>query len=156
MRRTLRRSCESCAKAKQSCDLGTPCCSRCTKRNLKCIYANEPLHATANPPSGSPALSCGPLTSCRFPPVDPFESYPPTRLPRDHVQRLIHSCKSSLPMNYYRKTPIGKEGERGISWPFPSGLTGASPPQDCFPILPSRSEPSLQSLFGLVVANSAW
>ncbi|KAL2162893.1 hypothetical protein VTH06DRAFT_6729 [Thermothelomyces fergusii] len=68
MRRTLRRSCESCARAKQSCDLGTPCCSHCAKRNLK---------------------------------FDPFESYPPTRLPREHVQRLIHSFLHKIAFQYY-------------------------------------------------------
>ncbi|KAL2167300.1 hypothetical protein VTG60DRAFT_1429 [Thermothelomyces hinnuleus] len=101
MRRTLRRSCASCARAKQSCDLGTPCCSRCAKRNLECVYANEPLNAAANPPPASLAPSCGPLTGYRFPPVDPFESYPPTRLPREHVQRLIHSFLHKIAFQYY-------------------------------------------------------
>lgn len=94
MRRTLRRSCAACARSKHSCDLGSPSCSRCVKRRVQCIYANEPLTATATPATAtdlarlSPTLAAG----SHFASVDPFESYPQTRLRRDHVQRLIHSC----------------------------------------------------------------
>jgi hypothetical protein len=94
MRRTLRRSCAACAKSKHSCDLGTPRCSRCTKRKVQCVYANEPLTAALSPSDES--APSGPLAAYRFPPVDPFESYPSTRLPRAHVQRLIHSCMCTL------------------------------------------------------------
>lgn len=45
MRLTLRRSCDACAKAKSRCDLQTPTCSRCTKRNVNCVFQNEPLTA---------------------------------------------------------------------------------------------------------------
>ncbi|KAL2139813.1 hypothetical protein VTI28DRAFT_4668 [Corynascus sepedonium] len=100
MRRTLRRSCASCARAKQSCDLGTPRCSRCTKRNLDCVYANAPLAPTTIPSSDEPASS-GPLTGYRFSQIDPFESYPATRLPREHVQRLIHSFLHKIAFQYY-------------------------------------------------------
>jgi hypothetical protein len=41
MRKTLRRSCDACAKAKHRCDLLIPC-SRCTERQLRCVYANLP------------------------------------------------------------------------------------------------------------------
>jgi hypothetical protein len=98
MRHTLRRSCSACARSKHSCDLLTPRCSRCIKRNVQCVYANEPLTALVAPTNG--VLHHGTIVPhsyaltgfYRFASVDPFESYPPTRLPRDHVQRLIHSC----------------------------------------------------------------
>ncbi|KAH6626735.1 hypothetical protein B0J18DRAFT_396003 [Chaetomium sp. MPI-SDFR-AT-0129] len=99
MRRTLRRSCAACAKSKHSCDLGTPRCSRCTKRNVQCVYANEPLTAALSPHE-EPGSS-GPLVAYKFPPVDPFESYPATRLPRAHVQRLIHSFLHKIAFQYY-------------------------------------------------------
>lgn len=86
MRQTLRRSCAACAKSKHSCDLGTPRCSRCIKRRTQCLYANEPLTAPA------PSDRSGTLTHYKFGSFDPFDSYPQTRLPRQHVQRLIHSC----------------------------------------------------------------
>lgn len=101
MRQTLRRSCAACAKSKHSCDLGTPRCSRCIRRNVRCEYANQPLSAPGPSTThsrgavghtrGSPGSS-GPLMEYAFGALDPFESYPQTRLPRDHVQRLIHSC----------------------------------------------------------------
>ncbi|KAK4040186.1 hypothetical protein C8A01DRAFT_15878 [Parachaetomium inaequale] len=99
MRRTLRRSCAACAKSKHSCDLGTPRCSRCSKRKVQCVYANEPLTAALSPSDESPPS--GPLAAYRFPPVDPFESYPSTRLPRAHVQRLIHSFLHKIAFQYY-------------------------------------------------------
>ncbi len=102
MRHTLRRSCAACARSKHSCDLGTPRCSRCIKRKVQCVYANEPL--TAAPAVVESGLAMSGLTSHRFASVDPFESYPPTRLPRDHVQRLIHSCKSR---NSFPRMPQG-------------------------------------------------
>jgi hypothetical protein len=40
---TLRRSCNACARAKQSCDLLSSGCSRCLKKGKRCMYANEPL-----------------------------------------------------------------------------------------------------------------
>ncbi|KAK2882372.1 hypothetical protein FQN49_000427 [Arthroderma sp. PD_2] len=110
MRQTLRRSCTPCAKVKHSCDLRTPHCSRCIKRKVLCVYANEPL--TAAPPaaptqedgaSRRPLDGCrtGALTNYRFGSFDPFESYPQTRLPREHVQRLIHSFLSKIAFQYY-------------------------------------------------------
>ncbi|EAW12050.1 Zn(II)2Cys6 transcription factor domain-containing protein [Aspergillus clavatus NRRL 1] len=53
MRQTLRRSCAACAKAKHSCDLRTPRCSRCLKRQVPCLYANEPLTASTSTIDGS-------------------------------------------------------------------------------------------------------
>ncbi|KAH6850436.1 hypothetical protein B0I37DRAFT_404266 [Chaetomium sp. MPI-CAGE-AT-0009] len=100
MRHTLRRSCAACARSKHSCDLGTPRCSRCTKRKVQCVYANEPLTAALLPPSDESGAS-GPLVGYQFPPVDPFESYPSTRLPRVHVQRLIHSFLHKIAFQYY-------------------------------------------------------
>jgi hypothetical protein len=82
MRKTLRRSCDACAKSKLSCDLRTPRCSRCIKRNADtCSYANEPLSLPITPVnSGIQAF-------------DPFDSYPKTRLPRARVQQLIQHCE---------------------------------------------------------------
>lgn len=94
MRHTLRRSCSACAKSKHSCDLGTPRCSRCVKRKVQCLYANEPLTA---PQKKTIILPLG----TRFSSVDPFESYPQTRLPRGHVQRLIHSFLHKIAFQYY-------------------------------------------------------
>ncbi|KAL4911430.1 hypothetical protein BDW74DRAFT_142896 [Aspergillus multicolor] len=110
MRPSLRRSCNACAKYKASCDLGTPRCSRCIKRRVECVYANQPLPAAA-PIRPSPACqghgrSLGALEqrakiNDRFGSVDPFESYPPTRLPRQHVQRLIFSFLHKIAFQYY-------------------------------------------------------
>ncbi|KAL5340455.1 hypothetical protein BJX70DRAFT_387276 [Aspergillus crustosus] len=105
MRPTLRRACAACAKYKHSCDLRTPRCSRCIKRKVQCVYANQPL--TAPPPGpqpgshGSTPHTPVTLSSYRFASLDPFESYPPTRLPRDHVQRLIHSFLHKIAFQYY-------------------------------------------------------
>lgn len=124
MRTTLRRSCNACAKAKLGCDLRVPQCSRCAKRKSKCVYANSPLNSILDTqgassetagynslatqkekealsvvpqereiisrPSENPGLLINPATAS----FDPFDSYPSTRLPRLHVQRLIHRCKS--------------------------------------------------------------
>jgi hypothetical protein len=123
MRITLRRSCAACAKAKHRCDLQTPQCSRCAKRKHSCVYANEPLTSSldgasssvgsgsnssivdqASDPSTAVILRDGSVVT-GFSDVaviplgrgpgsfDPFDSYPPTRLPRERVQRLIHHCK---------------------------------------------------------------
>lgn len=68
---------------------------------MRCEYANEPLSAPVLPATGTQGTvghatghpgSSGPLTEYTFGALDPFESYPQTRLSRDHVQRLIHSC----------------------------------------------------------------
>ncbi|OAL48431.1 hypothetical protein IQ07DRAFT_513622 [Pyrenochaeta sp. DS3sAY3a] len=116
MRKTLRRSCDACAKSKLSCDLRTPKCSRCTKKNTACVYANEPL--TSSPTDGFTAFlspsaeknSPNNLTLVKTNPLrngfisqtfDPFESYPQTRLPRAHVQRLIQHFLSSIAFQYY-------------------------------------------------------
>lgn len=131
MRTTLRRSCNACAKAKLGCDLRIPQCSRCIKRNSKCVYTNKPLNSpldvygsskevtSYSPPaidnlgevisvlpqdgetisrfSENPAWIRNPATAS----FDPFDSYPPTRLPRLHVQRLIHRFLSSIAFQYY-------------------------------------------------------
>ncbi|KAK1829725.1 hypothetical protein QBC39DRAFT_122877 [Podospora conica] len=118
MRRTLQRSCASCARAKHSCDLGTPRCSRCVKRGVQCAYANEPLSApipnaeTQHGIRGSGAL----MTRCPFPPVDPFESYPQTRLARDHVQRLIHSFLNKIAFQYYPLDLSAASNPFLVSW----------------------------------------
>ncbi|KAH7025667.1 uncharacterized protein B0I36DRAFT_215117, partial [Microdochium trichocladiopsis] len=80
---TLRRSCAACARAKHSCDLRTPRCSRCVRRNSPCHYANAPLTATATAsgsgsgPAQAQALA---LTHRRRPaPVDsPGTASPPS------------------------------------------------------------------------------
>lgn len=120
MRQTLRRSCAGCAKSKHSCDLRLPRCSRCVRRKVPCLYANEPWTATAPAATGSGSRSGfgdyqynngaaserhlegpGTLTTGynRFGSLDPFDSYPPTRLPREHVQRLIHGCTYQLSLS---------------------------------------------------------
>ncbi|KAL7809419.1 hypothetical protein V8C44DRAFT_146573 [Trichoderma aethiopicum] len=131
MRTTLRRSCNACAKAKLGCDLRIPQCSRCIKRNSRCVYANKPLNSPLDNLSSSakasgyspPAAGNGGELSALVPQdgesaarrpensvwirnpatasFDPFDSYPPTRLPRLHVQRLIHRFLSSIAFQYY-------------------------------------------------------
>ncbi|KAE8319812.1 hypothetical protein BDV41DRAFT_570739 [Aspergillus transmontanensis] len=107
MRQTLRRSCTACAKSKHSCDLRTPRCSRCVKRDVQCNYANEPLTALPAAPgwgdggSSRPLEGSGTLTAYRFGSLDPFDSYPQTRLPRERVQRLIYSFIHKIAFQYY-------------------------------------------------------
>lgn len=103
MRPSLRRSCATCARSKHSCDLRTPRCSRCVKRKVQCSYANEPWVAPSSG-QGPAALESQQnlpetsvrLTSCVLGSLDPFESYPQTRLPREQVERLIHRCMYSV------------------------------------------------------------
>ncbi|KAH0359164.1 hypothetical protein KCU65_g10102, partial [Aureobasidium melanogenum] len=104
MRRTLRRSCAACARSKYSCDLRTPTCSRCIKRRIQCEYANEPLTApptTLKPDAAPSSIVLLPADTSRFSSLDPFESYPQTRLGRQHVQRLIHSFLTKIAFQYY-------------------------------------------------------
>ena len=108
MRQTLRRSCAACAKSKAKCDLGSPQCSRCIKRHIQCAYANEPLTATltsAERKAGQPSTHLQSLSIGRFGSLDPFDSYPPTRLPREHVQRLIHAC-TRFPAKFIHTDPL--------------------------------------------------
>ncbi|KAF1965631.1 hypothetical protein BU23DRAFT_488769 [Bimuria novae-zelandiae CBS 107.79] len=110
MGQTLRRSCAACAKSKLGCDLQLPRCSRCRKRKLKCSYANEPStgfpgvlewHHGNN--MSSSEGSSGTLTHYRpgSLDLDPFDTYPQTRLPREHVQRLIHTFLHKIAFQYY-------------------------------------------------------
>ncbi|RDW93397.1 Zn(II)2Cys6 transcription factor [Aspergillus mulundensis] len=127
MRPSLRRACAACAKYKASCDLGTPRCSRCIKRRVECVYANQPLPST-QAPSRAPAgqSQCRPLSippfeqvakiNDRFGSVDPFESYPPTRLPRTHVQRLIHSFLHKIAFEYYPLDLSATSNPFLVSW----------------------------------------
>lgn len=120
MRRTLRRSCAACAKAKHGCDLQTPKCSRCVERKSSCVYANEPLSSIAGrtPMAGQSSqlatissrgskhravsttlseradyLSPSPLLmAVETQPIDPFDTYPRINLPRARVQGLIYHC----------------------------------------------------------------
>lgn len=111
MRKTLRRSCDACAKSKLSCDLRTPQCSRCLRRKSVCVYVNQPLTSSLTVDSATftrnlfntDGAATRPSTNTTIllnnPGVglfDPFDSYPQTRLPRTHVQRLIQHCKSAL------------------------------------------------------------
>ncbi|KAH8690744.1 hypothetical protein BGW36DRAFT_432534 [Talaromyces proteolyticus] len=128
MRATLRRSCDACAKSKQSCDLQLPRCSRCFKKDSACFYANEPLFSSRNrrapfsktselnkqdinsenevtsngkrstPDSVEKSVRLSGVADASF---DPFDSYPPTRLPRLHVQRLIQYFLSNIAFRYY-------------------------------------------------------
>lgn len=126
MRQTLRRSCAACAKAKHSCDLCTPRCSRCAKRNIDCLYANEPWRPAPASTEGHNGKALrlgggsGSSVSYRFGYLDPFDSYPPTRLPREHVQRLIYNCMSV----------VSQCRRHALMYTF-------SPPQNCIPVLSS-------------------
>ncbi|KAL2826146.1 hypothetical protein BDW59DRAFT_145566 [Aspergillus cavernicola] len=117
---TLRRSCAACAKYKHSCDLRTPRCSRCIKRKVPCVYANEPLTAPPPRPKDNSSLhpfdGLGTLTGYRFGSLDPFESYPPTRLPRGHVQRLIHSFLHKIAFQYYPLDLNASSNPFLVSW----------------------------------------
>ncbi|KAG9252403.1 uncharacterized protein F5Z01DRAFT_226766 [Emericellopsis atlantica] len=107
MRQTLRRSCTACAKYKHSCDLGTPRCSRCIKRRVECHYANTPLTAPYVPalrvrrPHSLTPVEGPPSIDASFAALDPFDSYPVTRLPRKHVQRLIYNFLHKIAFQYY-------------------------------------------------------
>jgi hypothetical protein len=111
MRKTLRRSCDPCAKSKLRCDLLLPQCSRCLKKSpskLICVYANAPLSSSLTDGFATPSTTPSPESEAivvQLPPspeilvsnpgiqsFDPFDSYPQTRLPRAHVQRLIQHC----------------------------------------------------------------
>ncbi|KAJ0421364.1 hypothetical protein BJY00DRAFT_111559 [Aspergillus carlsbadensis] len=123
MRRTLRRSCAACAKFKHSCDLRTPRCTRCIKRNVLCVYANEPLTAAGPVVAGSEERGSarlldgsGSLTGYRFASLDPFDSYPSTRLPRGHVQRLIHSFLHKIAFQYYPLDLNASSNPFLVSW----------------------------------------
>ncbi|KAK2023092.1 hypothetical protein LX32DRAFT_698176 [Colletotrichum zoysiae] len=135
MRQTLRRSCAACARSKHSCDLRTPRCSRCIKRKVLCVYANEPLTAAPAGPgpaqgdgasaaaaasssssSGTDLDGSGALTSYRFGSLDPFDSYPQTRLPREQVQRLIHSFLHKIAFEYYPLDMSATSNPFLVSW----------------------------------------
>ena len=102
MRKTLRRSCDACAKSKLACDLRTPQCSRCVKRKSACVYANQPLSSS---PTETTAVAYNNPGVQHF---DPFESYPNVRLPRAYVQRLIQHFLSTIAFQYY---PLDLNGE---------------------------------------------
>ncbi|KEY74721.1 hypothetical protein S7711_05470 [Stachybotrys chartarum IBT 7711] len=144
MRTSLRRSCEACARAKHGCDLRTPQCSRCVKRRTNCVYANEPLTASASLPRGaakeessagiivvktnrdvSPTTSQASrqgsmgLISPIDASIDPFDSYPATRLPRPRVQRLIHHCEFEKRIRQSRYYPLDLSHQSNpfvVSW----------------------------------------
>jgi hypothetical protein len=113
MRKTLRRSCDPCARSKLRCDLLLPQCSRCQKKSpLKtiCSYANAPLSSVLTDNVATFSTSSSPETEIialqfKSSPkallsdpgaesFDPFDSCPQTRLPRAHVQHLIQHCTS--------------------------------------------------------------
>lgn len=116
MRKTLRRSCNACAKSKLRCDLLSPECTRCKKKSITCFYVNEPLsssstetnsHVQSRPsPESESALMnfetnyLAPMKSS-IQAFDPFDTYPQTRLPRHQVQRLIHHFLSAIAFQYY-------------------------------------------------------
>ncbi|KAK8058805.1 hypothetical protein PG994_009253 [Apiospora phragmitis] len=148
MRRTLRRSCEACAKSKLSCDLRTPQCSRCLKRKATCSYANEPLTSPAesqSPESPASPTRNGhdwtlvthdvPMLAVRnqapespiseqlivslptsITSLDPFDSFPRTRLPRQHVQRLIYHFLSKIAFQYYPLDLSADSNPFIVSW----------------------------------------
>ncbi|CAI6335691.1 unnamed protein product [Periconia digitata] len=44
---TRKKSCRQCVKAKRRCDLGYPCCKRCSTKALDCAYPNAEAHHRA-------------------------------------------------------------------------------------------------------------
>ncbi|KAJ5297419.1 hypothetical protein N7508_007668 [Penicillium antarcticum] len=119
MPQSLRRSCAACAKAKHSCDLRAPRCSRCIKRKVQCVYANIPWTVTATPGLDdrlASALNTTSSLNCRFGSIDPFDSYPQTRLPRVQVQRLIHSFLHKIAFQYYPLDLNATSNPFLISW----------------------------------------
>ncbi|CRJ83597.1 hypothetical protein BN1708_009082 [Verticillium longisporum] len=116
MRQTLRRSCAACARSKHSCDLRTPRCSRCLKRNVQCLYANEPLTASSVSSEQPGREEAWALTTYRFGSLDPFDSYPQTRLPRAQVQRLIHSFHNKIAFQYYPLDLSATSNPFLVSW----------------------------------------
>ncbi|KAJ5658615.1 uncharacterized protein N7484_002264 [Penicillium longicatenatum] len=121
MRQTLRRSCAACFKSKISCDLRTPRCSRCNKRQIQCVYANEPWAAPAAPGREESALTKPldvsiSLTDCTFGSLDPFDSYPQTRFPREQVQRLIYGFLHKIAFQYYPLDMSTTSNPFLISW----------------------------------------
>ncbi|KAJ5904366.1 hypothetical protein N7504_006749 [Penicillium tannophilum] len=121
MRQTLRRSCAACSKSKISCDLRTPRCSRCNKRQIQCVYANEPWAAPAAPGREESALTkpldvSVSLTDCTFGSLDPFDSYPQTRFPREQVQRLIYGFLHKIAFQYYPLDMSTTSNPFLISW----------------------------------------
>ncbi|KAI0130363.1 hypothetical protein BJ170DRAFT_731842 [Xylariales sp. AK1849] len=122
MRQTLRRSCTACAKSKHSCDLGVPRCSRCIKRKVQCDYANKPLSAPPPAPTREDGCSVrhpdrsASLTDYRVGSLDPFDSYPQTRLPREHVQRLIYSFLHKIAFQYYPLDLSATSNPFLVSW----------------------------------------
>ncbi|KAH9899010.1 hypothetical protein F4778DRAFT_181660 [Xylariomycetidae sp. FL2044] len=133
MRPSLRRACAACAKKKHKCDRRTPQCSRCVRRKITCKYTNEPWTTSATTPEQTSAISpesaqdeaarcqslqlaAGALTNYRIASVDPFDSYPPTRLPRDQVQRLMHSFLHKIAFQYYPLDLSPSSNPFLISW----------------------------------------
>ncbi|KAF2029468.1 hypothetical protein EK21DRAFT_67601 [Setomelanomma holmii] len=119
MRTTLRRSCDACARSKLRCDLLLPQCSRCSKRSIDCLYANEPLSASLT--AGVATTSTQSSPDSEFASFDPFDSYPKTRLPRAHVQRLIQHFLSSITFQYYPLDMDASSNPFVTSW-FPLAL----------------------------------
>ncbi|EOA83654.1 hypothetical protein ACJQWK_00386 [Exserohilum turcicum] len=133
MRPTLRRSCNACARSKLSCDLRKPKCSRCIKRRIgSCVYANEPLTLSSTEPNAIEDSNSGsalppasellqpspprPLRLGFSQALDPFDSYPRTRLPRARVQHLIQHFLSNIAFQYY-PLDLGKSSNPFVvSW----------------------------------------
>ncbi|KAL2063861.1 hypothetical protein VTL71DRAFT_4355 [Oculimacula yallundae] len=82
----------------------------CTLRKTQCVYANEPLSSPNALTSPSAAIDVR-RTSSTSPTTlqvtvgantfDPFDSYPPTSLPRARVQNLIGHFLSKIAFQYY-------------------------------------------------------
>jgi hypothetical protein len=164
---TLRRSCAACAKAKLGCDLRTPRCTRCCKRNSRCMYANEPLNSRVAPAeNGSPTDDASQMVAIRLPlpnrnrgddssrvtklptsvgagTFDPFDSYPQTTLPRMQVQSLIYHCNCLI---------ILLKNHNSVS---NTRLTNCSFIKNCFSILSVRARPNLKSIHYLLVASGS-
>ncbi|KAJ5975472.1 hypothetical protein N7481_009179 [Penicillium waksmanii] len=67
--------------------------------------------SSTGPPIGAVSLS-----GYTFGSIDPFDSYPPTRLPREQIQRLIYSFHHKIAFQYY---PLDLEATSNpflISW----------------------------------------
>ncbi|KAK1585042.1 uncharacterized protein LY79DRAFT_690743 [Colletotrichum navitas] len=66
--------------------------------------------------SGAGLDGSGALTNYRFGSLDPFDSYPQTRLPREQVQRLIHSFLHKIAFEYYPLDLSATSNPFLVSW----------------------------------------
>jgi hypothetical protein len=139
---TLRKACTNCTTSKRKCVVQKPKCTRCSQKNLECVYDLEPLNA---PPTESEKIltfgfnpsNCDSLGVCiirtlkhRAPDTDPAICTPGcnnaleiTRLGFDTVPELIRAKKPALfvhpklqlPSIYNHFTGLVEKDAKGVS-----------------------------------------